>query len=30
LHKQVLVNDEAGAIKVLLDIVPDEDDPMPC
>ncbi|MFC0168069.1 hypothetical protein ACFFKC_08255 [Pseudoduganella danionis] len=26
LHKQVLVNDEAGAIKVLLDIVPDEDD----
>ncbi|WP_374363252.1 hypothetical protein [Pseudoduganella danionis] len=27
LHKQVRVNDEAGAIKVLLDIVPDEDDP---
>ncbi len=27
LHKQVLVNEEAGQIKVLLDIVPDEDDP---
>ncbi len=27
LHKQVYVNDDAGQIKVMLDIVPDEDDP---
>jgi len=27
LHKQVQVNTAAGQIKVLLDIVPDEDDP---
>ena len=27
LHKSVFVNADAGRIEVLLDIVPDEDDP---